>query len=373
MCMGVSPPPYFGAGGLVPARSLHKELRRYFSTEGRKQSECKPNVSQRESSRSPISKDSLASNSFGPPRPLPSPPLPAQLASPPHTHTHPPPPQEMGPNVSLFSRFLQPGETRIHLLGVDAPIGSPGPSATVQGWRREGKWRAAAMDADSGRVCPRRKRFPTSGRGSAAALLEPTRRGAGTVLSGAGAARGPGRPRPSTAPRGPGMQRGDARGGAGAGKKSGCRTKRETSLRPASPWRPALPGIPPTPETPRSRKFRKRNCKQVSRSLRTGSQASRRRLQTLHITNAVKDKPPRESGDRSARHPARPRGTSPGFLHVRVPSPGPLGRPNSPFPGSGGGAVVGGAPAASGFLPPPAPPHKNGKLGPCENRVECSL
>lgn len=57
------------------------------------------------------------------------------------------------------------------------------------------------MDLDSGRVCPRRRQFPISGLGSAAAApLEPTKRGAGTKLSGVGAERGAWSPRPSKAP-----------------------------------------------------------------------------------------------------------------------------------------------------------------------------
>lgn len=61
------------------------------------------------------------------------------------------------------------------------------------------------MEADSGRVCPGRKRLPTRGLGSAAAApLEPTKRGAGRMLSGAGTAREAGSPKPSNAPAGPG-------------------------------------------------------------------------------------------------------------------------------------------------------------------------
>lgn len=222
------------------------------------------------------------------------------------------------------------------------------------------------MDADSGRVCPGRKRFPTSGLGSAAAApLEPTKRGAGRMLSGAGAARWTRSPRPSNAPAGSG----DAKEGTlGVVRSLTTAPKGErASVRPA-PGALLFLETHPTLEIQRSRKFRKRNCKRVSRSLGAVSQASRRRLCTPDTRDAVKAKRP--SQWRSLRRVTiRVPGAPPSVFYAeRAPAPS-----RSTNPSGGSGAVVGRVPAASRFLPPPAPSYKKGKLGPCENPEECSL
>ncbi|XP_039726968.1 collagen alpha-1(I) chain-like [Pteropus medius] len=118
--------------------------------------------------------------------------------------------------------------------------------------------------------------------------------------------------------------------------------------------RPALPGIPPDSRNPKVPKIRKRNCKQVSRSLGTVSPASRRRPRTPDTTSAVKGGRP-GGGDRSARPPC----TSPGH------------RP----PASGAPRVALGAPGSKAVVGrvPPAPSRKKGKLGPYEKPVTRSL
>lgn len=63
-----------------------------------------------------------------------SPPSLYLLTLPPHPQR---PAQKAVPKLRRFSRFLRPGETWIHLLGVDTPIGPPGPFASVGGWRGE--------------------------------------------------------------------------------------------------------------------------------------------------------------------------------------------------------------------------------------------
>lgn len=288
-----------------------------------------------------------------------SPPTLYPLNLPPHPQ---PPPQNAVPNLSRFSRFLRPGEPWIHLLGVNTRIGPPGPLASVRGWRGEGKRTAAAMDADSARVGPGRKRFPTSRlRSAPAAPLEPTKRGAGPTLSGAGAARGAGSPRPGTRPRDPGTQR----RGRWGGEKSDYCTERGTSIRTTSAWRPALPGIPPNSRNPKIRKFRKRNCKRVSRSLGTVSQASRR-LSALRTPQMPSRPSAPGGGDRCARPPS----ASPGHLPRFFTRKGPQPRPATPAPARVPGRWSAGLLPR---LPPPAPSYKKGKLGPCENPEECSL
>lgn len=165
----------------------------------------------------------------------------------------------------------------------------------------------------------------------------------------------------------------ELRGGdAGVMSADYC-TERGTRIPRTSAWRPLFPQSHPTLETQRSRKFRKRNCRRVSRSLGTVSQASRRRLCTPDTTDAVKAERPwpwRSLRTATFRVPGAPPSV---FYAERAPAP-------SRSPGSG--AVVGWAPAASRFRPrpppptihtPPVPSYRKGKLGPCENPEECSL
>lgn len=146
-------------------------------------------------------------------------------------------------------------------------------------------------------------------------------------------------PNPPTRPRGRELRGGDA----GVMSADYC-TERGTSIRRTSAWRPLFPESHPTLETQRSRKFRKRNCRRISRSLGTVSQASRRRLCTPDTTDAVKaERPWQRRSLRTAtfRVPGAPPSA---FYAERAPGP-------SRSPGSG--AVVGRAPAASRFRPRP--------------------
>lgn len=91
------------------------------------------------------------------------------------------------------------------------------------------------------------------------------------------------------------------------------------SSRPA-PGALPFPESYPTRETQRFRKSRKRNCKQVFRSLGTVSQASRRRLRTPD-TSAVKNEGPCERRSSPS--------ASPGHLHRPFTCKGPQTRRRS--------------------------------------------
>lgn len=192
------------------------------------------------------------------------------------------------------------------------------------------------MDPDSDRVSPPPKWFSTRGlRSAEAAPLEPTNCSTGTEVSEAGSARGAGtRPSPAEPKQ------------ANRGTPGWVRSllqHRKGNDPHGHPLAPSpFPESHPTTETQRSRKFRNRNCKHVSRSLGTVSQASRRRLRTPHNANAVKGRSP-GGGGRSAPSPSRPRGISLGcvclvgwFLvggfRVKVPDPRLLERPESSSP-----------------------------------------
>lgn len=182
-----------------------------------------------------------------------------------------------------------------------------------------------------------------------AAPPEPTTQRRGRAVPGACTGRGARSPTRSHAPAG---CRDAKRGHPGAelrlrrGNGNECRAPR--------PWRPALPGIPPNPREPKVPKIRKRNCRQVSRSLGTVSPASRRRLRIPGTASAVKGGPPSTSP-----------GHLPRFLTRKGPQPPVSGAPRVALGAPGSEVVVGRV--------PPAPSRKKGKLGRCEKPVACSL
>lgn len=203
------------------------------------------------------------------------------------------------------------------------------------------------MDADSGRVCPGRKRFPTSGLGSAAAApLEPTKRGAGRMLSGAGAARWTRSPRPSNAPAGSG----DAKEGTlGVVRSLTTAPKGErASVRPA-PGALLFLETHPTLEIQRFPKAKLQAGLQKfgsglpgfpASSLHSGHQRCRQGQAPLAVAIAAQ-----------GHHP-RPRGTSLGFLRGKGPSPQPQHQPQRWIRGGGrpGSCRVSVPPPSRSFL-----------------------
>lgn len=218
------------------------------------------------------------------------------------------------------------------------------------------------MDADSGKVCPRRRRFPTSGFGSAAAApLEPTKRGAGTRLSGAGAARGTGSPRPRNTPA-RGVQGGNAGDARVAEKSDYCTERTEDArgqpLAPCPSRNPTQLSEPKDPENSES--------ETASRSPEVWKRPPRLSgvVSGLWLRRMCSRASTPKNGWRSLRsHPPRPRDTSLVFFFFTRKSPQPR------FPAGTCRAL-----ASSRFLPPPAPPPK-GNLGPARIlwNVLCNL
>lgn len=244
----------------------------------------------------------------------------------------------MGPNLCRFSLFLSSGETRVHLLGADTPIGPPGPSARVRAWRDEEGSRPRRWVWIRTRSAGIRDSFPPVG---SRIRRECTARANKTRSQGASAGL---KSRTLEEPE-LGVQGGNT-GDTRVGEQPHPAPKGTRPARPA-PGALPFPESHPTLSTRRSRNSGKRNCKPVSRSLETASQAPRR-VRTPRTQSRMSGPSEWSSRRKVALRCSR---APPGFFTRNSLQ--------SRFQEG-----VGGAPTSSPFRPPPAPPHEKGNLGP---------